>query len=237
MSAFIFTFENIRSTFKRVLDNGYRVITCIDYVNMKEALPGKVLVNRVDVDFSLKKSERLAIIFNELGIKATFFIRLHAPEYNPFSFEGYRILKFIRDSGHEIGYHSEIIDEASIWGEPAEACLIRDIDVLNSMLGIQVKGAASHGGMTGLNNLDFWMNHQPGQFGLVYEAYDQLPEFDLFKNSLYVSDSSWTFWKCYDKGELVDGDGRSPAQHAEAGASLIYCLIHPDTFFDRHFYE
>ena len=31
--------------------------------------------------------------------------------------KNYRILKSIRDSGHEIGYHSEIVDQAAIWDE------------------------------------------------------------------------------------------------------------------------
>ena len=42
------------------------------------ALPAKTLVNRVDVDFSLKKAVVLADVFERLGISATFFVRLHA---------------------------------------------------------------------------------------------------------------------------------------------------------------
>ena len=48
-----------------------------------------------------------------------------------------------------------------------------DIDVLNRMLDIEIKGIASHGGMTGLNNLDFWQERQPSEFGILYEAYDK----------------------------------------------------------------
>ena len=33
------------------------------------------------------------------------------------------------------------------------------------------EGVASHGGMTGLNNLDFWKDREPSDFGLTYEAY------------------------------------------------------------------
>jgi hypothetical protein len=237
MTTFQFTFRQIRETFRQILQNGYQVIRCIDYVGMKQALPKKTLINRIDIDISIKKSEQLAIIFNDLGIKGTFFIRLHAPEYNPFSFENYRILKFIRDSGHEIGYHSEVVDESVIWEEPAEQCLVRDLEIINCMLGIKIKGLASHGGLTGLNNLDFWKQHQPREFGLVYEAYDEQPEFDLFKNSFYVSDSNWTYWKCYHHGTLVAGDHRTLGQHAQTGHPVIYSLIHADTFFHRHFYE
>jgi hypothetical protein len=233
-----FTFEAIEAEYRAMLAEGYSVITCAEYFRRKNLnLPVLTLVNRVDIDLSVRKAERLGQIFNRLGIRATFFVRLHAPEYNPFSFEHYRILRFLVNSGHEIGYHSEVIDEAEIWGEDAATCLRRDIDVLNRMLDIRIEGVASHGGMTGSNNLDFWNGRSAADFGLSYEAYDKNPAFNLFHESFYVSDSEWTRWKCYDKGKLVSEDRRSPAEHARARHPLLHLLIHPDSYFDRHFYE
>jgi hypothetical protein len=235
---FIFKFAKINEHFQDALDQGYQIITCRDYIDYKkDGRKNKVLINRVDIDFSCTKARRLAVIFNELNIKGTFFVRLHAPEYNPFSFENYRCLKFIRDSGFEIGYHSEVIDESVIWDEDAENCLKRDISILEKMLDVKTYGVASHGGLTGLNNLDFWKDKKPSDFGLLYEAYDKNPEFDLFANSLYVSDSNWTYWKCYDRGILKEGDNRSLGEHCRDGAPVIYSLIHSDTYFDEHFYE
>ena len=155
-SKFQFTFKNIKSQYKKALKIGYKFLACEQYLIKKKKLPKLTIINRVDVDFSLKKADKLREIFDLLKIKATFFIRLHAPEYNPFSFENYKILKAMRDSGHEIGYHSEVVDQAKIWNENSSECLIRDIEILNRMLNIKIKGTASHGGMTGLNNLDFW---------------------------------------------------------------------------------
>lgn len=236
---FTFTFEYIESQIKATLDAGYSFKTCEEYFNLKSRgeVPKLCVVNRVDIDLSCKKARRLAEIFNRLGVKASFFVRLHAPEYNPFSFENYSVLKFIRDSGHEIGYHSEIIDQAAIWNEDPADCLKRDVEILNKMLNIEVKGVASHGGMTGLNNLDFWKDKSAKDFNLFYEAYDKEVSFDLFKNSFYISDSEWTRWKCYNRGKLIEGDRRPLSEHAKEGHSLIYLLIHPDTYFDRHFYE
>lgn len=236
---FHFTFSHIREYFEKALTNNYQIITCRDYSAYKEELSYKtrLLINRVDIDLSPKKAKRLAMMFNDLGIKATFFVRLHANEYNPFAFENYRILKYIRDSGHEIGYHSEVIEESVIWNEPADECLQRDIHILNSMLGINIQGVASHGGLTELNNLDFWKERRPADFGLLYEAYDRHPEFNLFYDAIYVSDANWTTWKCYNQGTLIDGDTRTLGEHIEAGHDLIYTLIHPATYFDQHFYE
>jgi len=234
---FHFTFANIETQYRAALEAGYEFITCLEYAERKGNLSELTIVNRVDIDLSVKKADRLRNIYDCLGIKASFFVRLHAPEYNPFSFENYRVLKAIRDSGHEIGYHSENVDQAEIWNEDPADCLRRDLDILNCMLGIRVRGVASHGGMTGLNNLDFWRDHTATDFYLVYEAYDKSDGFNLFDESFYISDSEWTQWKCYGKGKLCQGDRRSFQEHLQDRHSLIYLLIHSDTYYERHFYE
>lgn len=234
-----FTFADIRRQYVKAIELGYSVVACEDYVQLKRenALPGKVIVNRVDIDFSVTKAGRLAGIFSELGIRSTFFLRLHAPEYNPFSFENYRIIKDIVTSGHELGYHSEVVDESVIWNEDAAQCLRRDLEIINRLFAVRICGVASHGGRTGHNNLDFWKENDPAAFGLAYEAYDSRPEFNLFRDSFYVSDSEWTRWKCYDCGTIVPDDRRSLGEHLGDGRPLLYVLIHPDTYYDRHFYE
>ncbi len=187
--------------------------------------------------FQSRKQKKILEIFNKLDIKGTFFIRLHAPEYNPFSFENYNIIKSIISSGHEIGYHSEIIDQSEIWSEDAANCLIRDIKVINNMFDIDIKGIASHGGSTGLNNLDFWKSHSPHEFNIAYEAYEDSESFDLFNNSFYISDSEWTHWKCYDNGKLCKGDFSTLGEHLKNEHNKIYLLIHSDTYYHEHFYE
>jgi hypothetical protein len=236
---FHFTFQNIESQLKAVVEAGYSFITCEEYCHLKaeDKVPSLCLVNRIDIDFSCTKAKRLAEIFNKLNVKGTFFVRLHAREYNPFSFENYLCLKYIRDTGHEIGYHSEIIDQSVIWDEDPEVCLMRDVEVMNRILDIEVKGIASHGGNTGLNNLDFWRGKKGQELGFLYEAYEESDAFNLFKEAFYISDSEWTRWKCYDKGVLLEGNRKSLQEHAKDGHELIYLLIHPDTYFDRHFYE
>ncbi len=227
-----FTFDHIKKNYSEVVEFGYKVVTCDEYTRLEAGKEHpKILINRVDVDINLKKAERLGFIFNDLDIKASFFIRLHAHQYNPFSFEGYRIIKFLKESGHEIGYHSEIIDQGTIWQEDPIDCLKRDIRVLNAMFDINITGVASHGGMTGLNNLDFWKTHKASDFDLKYEAYD------WFDDTFYVSDSEWFQWKCYNKGKLENEDRRSLSQHAMDGHKVIYALIHSDTYYDRHIYE
>jgi hypothetical protein len=234
-----FTFDYIEEEYNKLIDAGYKFMTCEEYALNKTNLNkrDKFIINRVDIDFSVKKTEILINIFNKINIKATFFLRLHAPEYNPFSFENYRIIKKLVETGHELGYHSEIVDQATIWNENQDQCLIRDISTIENFYKIKIKGVASHGGITGLNNLDFWNERKPCNYGLLYEAYDKESDFNLFQDSLYISDSEWTNWKCYYKGKLLNGDKRSPSEHIINNHKLIYLLIHPDTYFFRHIYE
>ena len=62
---------------------------------------------------------------------------------------------------------------------------------------------------------------------------DKEPDFNLFDNSLYVSDSEWTRWKCYKNGKFIKGDTRSFGDHLEAKPKLIYLLIHPETYYEN----
>jgi peptidoglycan/xylan/chitin deacetylase (PgdA/CDA1 family) len=237
-AGFRFTWAALETQLRGLVSRGYQTMRMRDYLDYKASgAKHPVVVVRVDIDFSLQKTRRLAELLDSLGIRATFFVRLHAPEYNPFSFEGYRVLRAVRDAGHELGYHSEVVDQAAIWDEDPAVSLRRDLDVMKKMLDVDVVGVASHGSNSGLNNLDFWRGRDPAEFGLRYEAYDTQPRFNLFHESVFVSDSNWTYWKCYRNGVLDPEDRRTPVEHADEGPQVLTLLVHPDTYFDRHFYE
>jgi len=233
---FPFTFKNIEKQYIKAIEKGYKFITCEDYFKNKDNLTDLTVVNRIDIDLSVKKTEILRNIYKKLNIKGTFFIRLHAKEYNPFSFENFRIINLLKEDGHELGYHSEIIDQSSIWNIDPEVCLRKDIEVFNRMFDVNIKGIASHNGSTILNNLDFWVKNRPSKYGILYEAYDE-DTFNLFNNSFYISDSEWTRWKAYKNGKLLINDRRSFGEHLEDLHKLIYLLIHPDTYYENHIYE
>ena len=95
-----FTFQSLENQLNLAKQNGYQFITCAEFVKEKKSLNSKTIVHRVDIDASPKKAERLCYIFESLGIKATFFVRLHAAEYNPFSFENYRSLGIATAGGY-----------------------------------------------------------------------------------------------------------------------------------------
>ena len=72
-----FTFQYIESELAYAKKSGYQFIRCIDFVDSFEDRPPKCIVLRVDIDEDVSKVNRLLAIFSSLGIKATFFVRLH----------------------------------------------------------------------------------------------------------------------------------------------------------------
>ena len=221
---------SIEEIFTLALEYGYQIIRCQDYPKYKQSANNKILVNRVDIDLQCSGAVRIAEIFNKLGIKGTFFVRLHAKEYNPFSLENYRYLNFIKNSSHEIGLHSEVMDASKQWNLSSKNVLITDIEILNKMFGIKIDGISSHNGLTDSNNLDFWKDNKASDFGLLYEAYDSQPGFNLVNESIYITDSEYTQWKCYKNGILDKIDKRCLCNHLKDGNKIVYTLIHPITY-------
>jgi len=232
-----FSFSSLEQQLSKALSFGYKFLTCHDYFLDQVSKIDLTIVNRVDVDFSLRRAEILAEIFKKIGIRGTFFIRMHAPEYNPFSFDGFRIIKKIIENGNEIGLHTEVIDQSRIWNIPASEALRKDIDIFQKMFDVKLQGCACHGGITGNNNLDFFGENEVESFGLKYEAYGKIGRQNLFENSLYVSDSEWHKWKCFLNGDLLQGNQKSLGEHIENYPKLIYLLTHPDCHYVNNIYE
>lgn len=236
MSMFKFTFNNLANDLLKVKDIGYVFKPLSDYWLEGGVVDPKVCFIRVDVDFSIQKAALLADLLSDLGIKGSFFIRLHAPEYNPFDFANIDRIKRIVSQGHEIGLHSEIVDLQEICGGSAESWLRSDLKLMELLTGCSCTSAASHGGLTGYNNLDFWEKNDPKSFGLNYEAYEETENFSLFANCRYVSDSEIAQWKAYHDGILLPNDRRSPSQHAQEEHRALYVLLHGDVYDHKNKY-
>ena len=228
-----FSYYHLKRIYENILDRGYSIVSCKDYFYNYEGYKNmKIFINRVDVDLSLSKAIKISNIFKELNITGTFFIRLHAPEYNPLSYDNYLRIKELQKY-YEIGLHSEVIDCGNIFNKNYSECLISDIKILETILGSKFYGLASHGGLTGYNNLDFWKNNNPNNFNLMYEAYDR----SLFDNCFYTSVLLLSGWKCYNKGNLIEDDKRCLCEHIKDDHRLMYNVIHPIKFYERHVYE
>ncbi len=91
------------SNYQNILDlikKNYKTIFFSDYKK-----PGKNLLLRHDVDFSIHRAYRLAQIESENSIYSTFFLWMHSPYYNILEEEICELINQIKSLGHQIGLH------------------------------------------------------------------------------------------------------------------------------------
>ncbi len=229
-----FRYADYTDMLKAILDQGYRFVTLREFFEGKVTKDEKIVVNRIDVDVKIGRLRVLRPIFAELGIRSSVYPRLHAPGYNLLNFGTVRLLRELIEDGHEVGFHTELMDASGFLGVDPRSLLRAQIDLMHILLNAPIVGTASHGDMTPYNNLDFWKTNKPQDFGLIYEAYDAR----LWNDCRYVSDSEWTQWKSYDNGVLRDGDRRPPHLHAaEDGTRVLYLLTHPESWYEHYIHE
>jgi hypothetical protein len=237
--SFVFSWASLENDLHRALLAGYSFQTLeewYDETNSSKKSERLQFCLRVDIDLYPEKVDPLLAMLSRLGIRATFFIRLHSTSYNPLSFACLNLINHIRQDGHEVGLHHEAVDFSMMVPCASNNPLQRQLEIFEAIFGFRPKGVAGHGGATGLNNQDVFKKSSASDFELLYEAYDQT-EKGILTKSRYVSDSLWTEWKSYDQGKLRIGDSRPLAKHIDELPPLLYVLIHPDTFYHDYPYE
>lgn len=196
----------------------YKIMTMQQYNSSR---PNEVLVLRHDIDANPRRALRMAQIERKLDVRSTYFVRVHAEMYNPFGFKTYRQLSEISRMGHEIGLHLENLDFSHITEEDPSSVLRKETQVLQTVLGIKIRGVAAHRGFSGIDNSDFVRNINLSEFDLEYEAHE------LTKDFLFVSDSlrRWTHT-----------NGRCICQIVQEDHPRICLLIHPQFWYRTAYY-
>src|SRR3989344_179565 len=178
-----FSLEHYKECLNSAIKKGYLFLTMEEWVRQKEALKEqKVIVLRHDIDHNLRLALNLARIEQSFGIRATYFIRLHAKGYHPFSLEDYKVLKEVISMGHELGLHHDC-DFATLVSEDPKEFLKRDKTVFEKMVNSPVVGISSHEP----NKSAFVIkDSEISEFGFLYQAYSDI----FLKKMKYISDSS-----------------------------------------------
>jgi hypothetical protein len=205
-----FTFLHYENTLKLALDKGYNFLKCEQYKHIPKI--DKLIIMRHDVDFSLKNALKFAQIENNLGIQSTYFIRLHAKQYNPLGYENFQIINQIKELNHEISLHHEP-DFAYQFDDPIEYTK-NEIHSFNSLFNISISGISTHepsrrGIMVNETNLT--------QFPIEYESYSPI----FTKQMKYISDSGCR-WREGDMREWIEKHHRK-----------LYINTHPFWWFEK----
>lgn len=137
----------------------------------------RFIILRHDVDAQMVKALKMARINHDLGIPATFFVRIHGA-YNPFRDPSYAAVLKIAELGHEIGLHYEPMFYAK-HHLPVDEIILFEIELLNRMFNIKIKSIAPHMPSLSSQKLD----RLKEEFNDPY-----LPKF--FTKIKYISDSN-----------------------------------------------
>jgi hypothetical protein len=147
-----FTFENYRNLLAMALTEGY-LFSDYEIENIGTGDQRKI-VWRHDVEFSVHKAHKMALIESEKGVKAHYFFQLHSEFYNLLEKEILLLAKEIVALGHYIGLHFD----AHFWEirskDELEKCLEIDKKILETMLEVEVKSFSFHNTTPELLSLD-----------------------------------------------------------------------------------
>jgi hypothetical protein len=187
-----FTLNQYKPLLEALLKQGFSFQTFEGFVVKPKP---RVLVLRHDVDKRPQNSLRFAKIQAALGIKGTYYFRMHKHSYNK------ELIKAIADLGHEIGYHYETMDSVSSKFKVKSSKLdsIASNEKLIDMAYeefcvnlekfrkiVEIKTISMHGSpLSSYDNRSIWQKYDYKKLGIIAEPY-----FDLdFNKTFYITDT------------------------------------------------
>jgi peptidoglycan/xylan/chitin deacetylase (PgdA/CDA1 family) len=124
---------------RTALAEGYTVVPVCEAL----AAPPKALVLRHDLDYSLDRALIMAELEQSLGVRATFYVMLTNPFYNPLTTRGRGILAQIAGMGHEIGLHWD----SSVYPSDPDAAgahFQHELAMVEAASGFKIRSASQH---------------------------------------------------------------------------------------------
>ena len=145
----------------KVLAENYTVYTVLEYLSEKPE--GKIAVMRHDVDRKIKNSLNMAEREHELGIRSSYYFRYPAT-FKP------DLIRKIRDLGHEIGYHYEVLSKTN--GDYSKAITLFQTELAEFRKICPVDTICMHGSpLSKYNNRDLWTRYDYHSYGIYGEAF------------------------------------------------------------------
>ncbi len=163
-----FTLDKYRELCK-VISEKFRVCTVFEYLSERPG--GNIAIIRHDVDRRINNSLRMAELEHDLNIRSSYYFRY------PSTFRPDTITK-IRDYGHEIGYHYEVLSKTRGDYEKAVTLFTSELKEFRKICPIDT--ICMHGSpLSKFNNRDLWDRydyHAHGISGEAFLSFEQHPE-------------------------------------------------------------
>ena len=173
-----FSLRHYEECLKKAVDEKYSFLPMAEKLRTKEQ---KIICLRHDIDHHLSLAMNFAKIEHKLGIRATYFIRMHG-RYNTLFHENAQILKKFVDMGHEIALHHDA-DFARLIGADAEQLTKAAKAMLETVISKNIQGLSTH---EPNKSKDVITDDKLAAFGFTYQAYADA----FIKDMKYISDSS-----------------------------------------------
>lgn len=141
----------------------------------------RVVILRHDIDYCLNKAVKMAELEQASGVRSTYFVLLKSSFYNLLAAENLRLLKRIKELGHDIGLH---FDELSYTNEYYDEhggirnVILEEVKLLEQVSGIAVNSVSMHRPSRKTLESDIDLSPVINSYGKYF-----------FKGFKYVSDS------------------------------------------------
>lgn len=168
-----FTYDAYRELIRLIESNDYQFCS---YLNWAESR--KCVILRHDIDYDIEKAVKIALVESDLGISSTFFALVSSDFYNVYSAYSNKMLRMIKNCGHDIGLHFDETRYPGISLEEIPKMIRLEADMLSSAIG---------------DSIEYVSMHRPSKD--VLEANLSIPEIvntygqTFFKEFKYLSDS------------------------------------------------
>ncbi len=149
-------------------------------------------VIRHDVEFSIDRALRLALLENKLGISTTYLFQIRNNVYNALSVDNVKKIRKIHELGHDIGLHVHrgLLEDYNT----IEDMICTDIDILSKITGIDTQIFSLHRPTIELLTTNIKIDGLINTYDKLYfHSYaDAVPPKNL--NVKYIADSNH-IWK------------------------------------------
>jgi hypothetical protein len=161
---------------KSILNNNFKPLTVSDFFvrNIKE----KNVFMRHDVDRRPEKALEMAILENDLNFKSTYYFRTISETYKE------DIILQIKDLGHEIGYHYEVM--ARNKGQKREAIRMFEKELQDMRQIVPIDTICWHGSpLSKWPERNLWDDYQMSDYGVLGDAFLSID----YSNLYYFTDT------------------------------------------------
>lgn len=101
-----FTLAKYGELCSAIVQSGYAAMSVKDYLSLSLQPPGKVIILRHDVDRKPENALKMAELERGFDLRATYYFRSTKEVFKA------GIMQEIEKTGHEVGYHYEVLDKA-----------------------------------------------------------------------------------------------------------------------------